>query len=120
MPQPDRTNAEAFYGALVAAGHNVLADPKSVIEQIEHTSDDVADESLCAKPNRHANDARACDQWSDLHTHFRQRHHHSHGDDQKDQDIAKDRKKGVQPCSPARLIGVRLTQISSLDQLTIN
>src|SRR6516164_5404340 len=120
MPQPNRANAEAFDGALVAAGHNVLADPKSVIEQIEHTSDDVADESLRAKPNRHANDARACDQWSDLHAHYRQRHHHSDGDDQKEQDIAKDRKKGVQPCSSARLVSVWLTQISGLDQLAID
>src|SRR5215471_4668458 len=120
MPQPNRTNAEAFDSALVAPGHDVLADTERVVEQIEHAGDDIANKGLCAKTDRDTDDARAGNQWSDLHAHFRQRHHHSDRDDQKEQDVAKDRKEGMEPSSPPRLLGVRLTQVSSLDKLAID
>src|SRR5215813_14902454 len=32
---------EAFNSALVAACHDVLADPERVVEQVEHTGDDI-------------------------------------------------------------------------------
>jgi hypothetical protein len=48
MPQLDRADAEAFDGALVVAALNVLADAERIIEQVEHTGDDVANKILRA------------------------------------------------------------------------
>jgi hypothetical protein len=58
MPQPDRTNAKAFDGALVAAGLDVFANPEGVVHQIEHAGDHVAGESLRVDDPRRTSEAR--------------------------------------------------------------
>src|SRR6516225_2287460 len=73
MPQPDGTNAEAFDGTLVAACLDVLADPESVVHQIEHAGDDIAREGLRAKADCDTNDARTGNQRTDLNPQCRQR-----------------------------------------------
>src|SRR5580693_9178522 len=52
MPQLDRADAEALDGALVIAALDVFADPKGVVEQVEHASDDIADKILTTKADR--------------------------------------------------------------------
>ena len=46
MPQPDQADAEPLHRAFVAAGLDVSADPKRVVEQVEHAGDDVAGKGL--------------------------------------------------------------------------
>src|SRR5215472_15113793 len=91
MPQPDRTNAEAFDWALIAAGLHVFADPEGVVHQIEHAGDHIAGESLRAKADCDTDDARAGNERTDLNPQRRQRHHRADGDDDDEQDIAKNR-----------------------------
>src|SRR6516165_200227 len=120
VPQPDGTNAEAFDGALITAGLDVFADPESIVHQIEHAGDNIAGEGLRAEPDRDTDDARTGNQRTDLNAQRRQRHHRGDDDDSDKQDVAKNRQQGAQARPPPRFVGVRLTSIGGLGELTID
>jgi hypothetical protein len=114
MPQLDRADAEALDGALVIAALDVFADPKGVVEQVEHASDDIADKILTTKADRNPDNTQTGDQRADFEAHRRQRHQRGDGDDHDEQNIAENRQQRTQPRPPPRLVGVRLTQVLGL------
>ena len=79
VPELHRTQAEAFDGPLVGAALDILADPESIVEQIEDAGDDVLDQRLRAEADRHADHAGAGDQRPDLDPERGQ--HHQQPDD---------------------------------------
>ncbi len=81
MAQLDRADAEALDGALVVAALDVLADPESIVEQVEHAGDDVADKILRTKADRDAEDAQTGNQRADFEAHRRQGHQRCGGSD---------------------------------------
>ena len=86
VPQPDRTNAEAFDRALVITALDVLADPKRVLHQEENARDDVAHQVLRAKADSDPNDTEPSEQRTDIEPQSLQR-----GDDAEYNDDDQDR-----------------------------
>jgi hypothetical protein len=64
MAQPQRADRDVLDGAADAAALDVLADPEGVVQQEEHSGDDVFHQRLGAKADREANHAGAGDQRS--------------------------------------------------------
>ena len=58
----------------------VPADPKGVVEQVEHAGDHITGEGWGAETHRDTEDPRAGAKRRDLDAHRRQRHQHGDGD----------------------------------------
>ena len=66
VPQPDRTDAEAFDRAFVIAALDVLADPKRILQQEEDARDDVTHQGLRAKADGDPEDTEPGEQRPDI------------------------------------------------------
>jgi hypothetical protein len=51
MAQPHRSQTEALDGSFAALRLDVFADPKGVVEHVEHAADDIFDQRLRAEPS---------------------------------------------------------------------
>jgi hypothetical protein len=83
-------------GAADAAALDVLADSEGVVEQEEHTRDDVLDQRLGAKADRQADHAGAGEQRPDLDAERREHQHGHHHGERDHQELTEQGQQGLE------------------------
>src|SRR5262245_27821273 len=115
----DRAEAERLDGPFELGALDVLPDPEGIVEEIEHTADDVFHQRLSPKSDRHPDDPRSRDERSDFDAEGRKYGKQDDDQERYECDITDNRKERFESLAPARVVGIRLVQFRGVGQLSI-